>query len=157
MRIRLLILLHFHLTFGAGGGAIWTYTGDTGPAHWVGLCQSGKSQSPVNLVDTLFDQDEALGEIEFKNYDVILENMVLVNNGHSVKVSPGKKDYKNGGANSTSSQHAPGISGGGLPPGFFRFAQFHFHWGSKSDRGSEHLSNGQAFPMEVHLVHYNTK
>jgi len=33
------------------------------------------------------------------------------------------------------------ISGGGLP-GEYKFAQFHFHWGSKDLQGSEHAMNG---------------
>ena len=48
------------------------------------------------------------------------------------------------------------ISGGGLE-GTYKFAQLHFHWGDTSQQGSEHTLNGKAFPLEVHLVHFNTK
>ena len=48
------------------------------------------------------------------------------------------------------------ISGGDLP-GKFIFAQGHFHWGNSSNVGSEHLIGGKAFPLELHLVHYNSK
>ncbi len=40
------------------------------------------------------------------------------------------------------------VAGGGLP-GTFQAAQFHMHWGGQSDRGSEHLIDGMAYPMEV--------
>lgn len=40
------------------------------------------------------------------------------------------------------------VEGGGLP-GRFKTAQFHFHWGSDNMRGSEHLSDGSSYPMEV--------
>ncbi len=48
------------------------------------------------------------------------------------------------------------VSGGGLP-GLFAFAQFHMHWGTSDSDGSEHTISGESYPMEVHLVHFNTK
>ena len=39
----------------------------------------------------------------------------------------------------------------------YHLAQFHFHWGSTNDQGSEHTINGVAYPMEMHLVHFNSK
>ena len=35
--------------------------------------------------------------------------------------------------------------------------QAHFHWGraGKVDEGSEHHLHGQAYPLEIHFVHYN--
>jgi len=50
----------------------------------------------------------------------------------------------------------PTISGGGLK-GTYEFAQLHFHWGDSEKKGSEHQIDGKAFPMEAHLVHFNTK
>lgn len=37
--------------------------------------------------------------------------------------------------------------------------QIHPHWGRSGlvNEGSEHYMQGVAYPMEVHLVHYNTK
>merc|ERR1712073_9067 len=32
--------------------------------------------------------------------------------------------------------------------------QLHFHWGSDNTKGSEHEYDGQAYPMEIHIVHY---
>ena len=40
------------------------------------------------------------------------------------------------------------VSEGGLN-GQYAVAQFHFHWGSDDNRGSEHAVNGEQFPMEV--------
>ena len=31
----------------------------------------------------------------------------------------------------------------------YRAAQFHFHWGSTSNEGAEHLINGKAYAAEV--------
>ncbi len=38
----------------------------------------------------------------------------------------------------------------------YAFKQLHFHWGGRDCRGSEHTLGGRAFPLEVHMVHYNT-
>ena len=48
------------------------------------------------------------------------------------------------------------ITGANLK-GQFQLVQFHFHWGSKSGIGSEHLINGKCADAELHLVHLNTK
>ena len=37
---------------------------------------------------------------------------------------------------------------GGLS-GTFKAAQFHFHWGNDSTKGSEHTLNGNQYPMEA--------
>jgi len=44
--------------------------------------------------------------------------------------------------------NAVGIKGGGLS-GFYKLEQFHFHWGTENEVGSEHLVDGHAYPMEV--------
>ncbi|XP_063395966.1 carbonic anhydrase-like [Mytilus trossulus] len=35
--------------------------------------------------------------------------------------------------------------------------QFHFHWGSADNRGSEHDISGRYFPMEMHVVTYSAR
>ena len=40
------------------------------------------------------------------------------------------------------------VEGGGLP-GRYRTAEFHFHWGSREDVGSEHAMDGVKYPLEV--------
>lgn len=42
-----------------------------------------------------------------------------------------------------SSEEVPHLSGGGLP-GIYNFDNLHFHWGSDSNRGSEHRISNQA-------------
>ncbi|KAM4834034.1 carbonic anhydrase 5A, mitochondrial isoform 2-T2 [Thomomys bottae] len=48
-----------------------------------------------------------------------------------------------------------GIRGGPLE-NHYRLKQFHFHWGAGNERGSEHAVDGQVFPAELHLVHWNS-
>merc|ERR1712002_46773 len=69
--------------------------------------------------------------------------MELLNNGHTAQVS-------------FTQSPMPSITGGGLTD-TYEFLQFHFHWGSDDTKGSEHLIDGKAYPLEVHLVHWNKK
>ncbi|CAG5898311.1 unnamed protein product [Menidia menidia] len=50
--------------------------------------------------------------------------------------------------------HLVNISGG--PLGYsYRLEEVRLHFGSEDSHGSEHLLNGQGFPGEVQLIHYN--
>ena len=46
--------------------------------------------------------------------------------------------------------------GAGLPNSY-NVEQLHFHWGNNSNEGSEHEIDGKSYPLEMHLVHYNSK
>lgn len=45
------------------------------------------------------------------------------------------------------------LSGGGLP-GRYIFQQFHFHWGSETNDGAEHLVAKKRHFGEIHFVHF---
>nr|KAI8753496.1 carbonic anhydrase14 carbonic anhydrase 14-like Biomineralization/Shell formation [Biomphalaria glabrata] len=124
--------------------ADWSYSGDNGPEFWqVNYKTCGQqSQSPINIYEGDVTVNTKLPPFVYRNYDVDTD-MSLTNNGHSAMVVLGE-----------SSQLL--ISGGGLV-GQYKAIQFHFHWGEMSNTGSEHLLSGHAFPMELHIVHYNTK
>jgi len=114
----------------ASEGAHWTYEGEEGPEHWgelseeFDMCSRGLNQSPIDLVA---DIDADLPELilEYTNPG----NLVETNTGHAIqeKVNPGNflvfVDKR------------------------YELKQFHFH------SPSEHLVDGEAFPMEVHFVH----
>lgn len=85
----------------------------------------------------------------FNNYDKDISQCTLENNVHTIKMTPVI-------INGTGQPPFPTISGGGLK-GTYEFAQLHFHWGDSENKGSEHKIEGKAFPMEVHLVHFNKK
>ena len=78
----------------------------------------------------------------FDQYDQPLGQVKLTNDGHTVRLE--------------TNQSIAMISGGGLD-GRYQFAQMHFHWGDSSSVGSEHQINGEVFPLEIHLVHFNTR
>ncbi|XP_022239429.1 carbonic anhydrase 2-like [Limulus polyphemus] len=113
------------------------------PENWPETCK-GKKQSPINIDDSEVKINKNLRDIKFVNYDKVLNNPVLVNNGHSVKLDI--EDDSN----------VPKIQDGGLKAEY-KFQQLHFHWGSENTTGSEHTLNNKIYPMEMHLVHYNSK
>ena len=121
----------------------WGYSGKKGPNYWENICEKGKSQSPVDLEKQVFDQGSISEPFNFSNYEIKLRGAKLKNNGHTVQLD-------------SPSNFTAQISGGGLG-GMYQFAQLHFHWGDTKNQGSEHTMNGHAFPLEVHLVHFNTK
>lgn len=53
-------------------------------------------------------------------------------------------------------EEMPTISGG-LFNSVYALDSFHFHWGHNNSIGSEHAINHQRFPIEMHIVHRNTK
>lgn len=110
----------------------WSYKGEEGPEHWgeledgFKLCETGWNQSPIDLVaDLTADLPELV--FDYTHPGRIEE----VNTGHAIQenVIPGNflliRDDR------------------------FELKQFHFH------SPSEHLVNGEVFPMEIHLVHQN--
>ena len=82
----------------------------------------------------------------FGNYDK-LAPMNITNNGHSVLLHL-PDDYPE--------EKLPYITGGGLD-GRYNFVQLHFHWGSDSSQGSEHLIQYRPYPAELHIVHFAQK
>ncbi|CAG0900314.1 unnamed protein product [Darwinula stevensoni] len=115
---------------------------DNGAERWPSEFPTcgGDRQSPVDVDGVAYAE---LGDFSFRGYDVAPESVDVVNNGNMAKVSITAKEI-------------PNMSGGGLP-GEYAFDRLHFHWGSTEDRGSEHTLHGTRFPMEMHMVHYNTK
>jgi len=108
--------------------AHWGYSGDGAPENWASLTGdnfacTGKNQSPINL--TGFIESE-LAPIVF-HYQA--GGNEIVNNGHTVQVNYQKGSY---------------IEIDGKQ---FNLLQFHFH------APSENHINGEAYPLEGHLVH----
>ena len=80
-----------------------------------------------------------------KYYQLKLHSVKMTNNGHTVKINiPENVTHQAEIVIDETSES-------------FKLVQIHFHWGDKSSHGSEHLLSGEAFPMEMHLVHHNIK
>uniref|UniRef100_UPI00398F0AFC carbonic anhydrase 4a isoform X2 n=1 Tax=Pristiophorus japonicus TaxID=55135 RepID=UPI00398F0AFC len=114
-----------------------------GPSHWKDHFPScgWMEQSPINIVTKNAQIDTKLIPIEFEGYDDpdTDANWTITNNGHSVQVGL-KGDIA--------------IKGGNLP-NKYKAVQFHYHWGTKSEFGSEHAIDGEKYPVEMHIVHMN--
>ncbi|KAM4606100.1 carbonic anhydrase 1 [Polymixia lowei] len=122
----------------------WGYAADNGPEKWVDNfpIAAGPRQSPVDIVPGGASYDAGLKPLKLK-YDPST-SIDILNNGHSFQVTFADD------TDSSSLRDGP-ISG------TYRLKQFHFHWGSSDDKGSEHTVDGTMYPAELHLVHWNTK
>ncbi|HBC7343355.1 TPA: carbonic anhydrase family protein [Citrobacter koseri] len=111
----------------------WSYEGDTSPAHWgeinkaYKLCQTGMSQSPVDILTT--------NEIQLPplNVQYIDRADMLLNVNHTLQAT----------MNSYSSASAQ------IDDQPYALAEFHFH------APSENTINGKHYAMELHLTHKN--
>ncbi|XP_078523973.1 carbonic anhydrase 15-like [Lissotriton helveticus] len=147
-----LTLLALPLIVKASGGAHWCYSSQNpscGPPHWKDINHNcgGENQSPIDIDRSKISRDEALGDITFNGYDKAPPGKwKIMNDGHTALVSL-EGDTILGHIN---------ISGAGLP-NVFQALQLHFHWGGPNQDGSEHRIDGKQFPMELHIVHLNSK
>jgi carbonic anhydrase len=115
----------------------WTYaeSAKDGPEHWGDLsdsfsaCEKGTSQSPVDIRNTVLKASAPEIEFHYKQAKVTVEN-----NGHTIVAKM-----------PDSTNHIT------INDEKFTLLQFHFH------NPSEHLIDGQAAEMELHLVHKNDK
>ncbi len=109
--------------------AHWTYSADTGAAHWGELnpkyemCKKGVNQSPIDVTGFV---EADLTPLKFEDKGLSEE---FVNNGHTVKVS-----FKKGSQLTVDGKE-------------FDLIQYHFH------TPSENHIDGKSYPMEAHLVH----
>ncbi|MBN3298951.1 carbonic anhydrase [Amia ocellicauda] len=120
----------------------WGYGAHNGPSTWHHSfpIAKGHRQSPIDIVTAHARHDASLKPLSL-HYDPSTCNGIL-NNGHSFQVVF---------ADTTDSSTLKG----GPVSGTYRLCQFHVHWGSSDDKGSEHTVNGKKFAAELHLVHWN--
>ncbi|GAV07433.1 hypothetical protein RvY_17267 [Ramazzottius varieornatus] len=125
----------------SGGGYL-------GPDYWTnlpgGTSCGGSRQSPINFVTMSatrrnYEKDRLFFDKHGKS--PIDEKWTFVNNGHSVQLTT---FYKAG--------ERPELQQNSLN-GIYVFDQVHFHWGSDDKFGSEHLVDGSAAVLELHIVH----
>ncbi|XP_071180426.1 carbonic anhydrase-like isoform X2 [Mytilus edulis] len=126
-------------------GNKWGYDYADGPKFWPNSYPNcgGQQQSPISIGVSEVVVNNSLPQFNFDHIKNVTNlKMTLENNGHSVQI-----DLKGNNLQ---------LSGGGLP-GVYNAEQFHFHWGSEDKRGSEHNINGKQYPMEMHVVLYNSQ
>lgn len=136
MRKSITTLAAAALVLGAGligaraeGTAEWGYEGEHGPGHWAelsqtfGLCATGTAQSPIDIPSSAQAQPAKIA------FDYRPSALTLLNNGHAIQAN-----------------YDPG-STIALDGKTYALLQVHFH------ARSEHTRAGEAYPLEMHLVH----
>uniref|UniRef100_A0A4W3IZF7 Carbonic anhydrase n=1 Tax=Callorhinchus milii TaxID=7868 RepID=A0A4W3IZF7_CALMI len=124
------------------GHHCWGYGEENGPSDWYKdySLANGDRQSPIDIQSEQTVYNSSLKPI-WVSYDACT-SLSICNNGHSVMVEYEDCDDKT-------------VIRGGPLEFPYRLKQFHFHWGGKDSRGSEHTVNGKSYPGELHLVHWN--
>lgn len=113
-----------------------------GPEKWGELfpLARGARQSPIDISTESTTKGSTLAQPLQMKY--VPENTrSLVNPGYCWRVDVNGKDSE--------------LTGGPLGSDKYVLEQFHCHWGSTDDKGSEHTVDGQSFAGELHLVHWN--
>ncbi|XP_024896934.1 carbonic anhydrase 3 [Pteropus alecto] len=116
----------------------------TGPDHWHQHypIAKGNNQSPIELHTKDIKHDPSLLPFSV-SYDPGSCKTIL-NNGKTCRVVFDDTFDRS-------------MLRGGPLSGPYRLRQFHLHWGSADDHGSEHTVDGVKFAAELHLVHWNPK
>ncbi len=96
-------------------------------------------------------------KLNFHRYDKPIREVMVKNNGHTIKVSSLSHYHPviTGAYDSNILRSDQNNVSGAWLPGSFKIEQLHFHWGNNSDFGSEHTIDSRRYPLEMHLVHYN--
>ena len=116
----------------------WNYTNEEAWKQVEGWSCNGTDQSPINIITTGIKKDPKLIDLILTNFDQRFEGN-WTNTGHSVQFTP-RSDIA--GTAATFKNHV----------GTYTFQQFHFHWGTNGQLGSEHLVDGNTFSGEMHFV-----
>ncbi|XP_032875667.1 carbonic anhydrase-related protein [Amblyraja radiata] len=103
---------------------------------------NGEYQSPINLNSREAKYDPSLLEARLSPNYVVCRDSEVINDGHTVKILLKSKSV---------------LTGGPLLENYeYELHEVRFHWGKENQRGSEHTVNFKAFPMELHLIHWNS-
>lgn len=126
---------------------------------------SGDCQSPININSRESKYDQRLKDNPLEVKYVICRESEILNTGATVQVTfkhdSDDANTQGGGVVSGGSAKRDTtisyISGGPFQKGDeYELAACTFHWGKEQERGSEHTVNFKAYPMELHLIHWNT-
>ncbi|XP_015918775.3 carbonic anhydrase 1-like [Parasteatoda tepidariorum] len=119
----------------------WSYdnSSSNGPDSWgqkYPKC-NGNSQSPINIVSSQTVNSGTRQILMLSGYENPVGKLNISNDGHflDVKILDGVERSVT------------------IDDKKYSLSNFHFHWGSSTDMGSEHELNGNKYTMEVHLVH----
>jgi len=118
----------------------WGYAISNGPNHWAKQFKNaaGTHQSPVDINKAAVQPDFSLQPIKGDYSGVEVGELSNTGSSWKAQVTGGKSS----------------LTGGPLKSNFV-LEQFHAHWGSHDNVGSEHTVNGKMHAAELHLVHWD--
>ncbi|XP_025088231.1 putative carbonic anhydrase-like protein 1 [Pomacea canaliculata] len=125
----------------------WSYEGISGPDYWGtinpewALCHKGKQQSPIDIEPSRLLYDPNLKHLKIESTYM---KGLLRNTGRDITVELQGEGYS-----------SINISLGPLSYRY-RAVKLQFHFANKDTNGSEHRIGGTSFPVEMHVVAYNT-
>jgi carbonic anhydrase len=117
----------------------WSYSA---PAAWQNLYPScgGKQQSPININSAqAVNSTGQTQNLAFTGYSQAA-TVSITNTGYSIEIQ--------------ALTHNAFVSGGSLP-GVYVLYGIVFHFGISTSSGSEHSVDGQSYPLEIQLLHFN--
>ncbi|XP_045187564.2 carbonic anhydrase 1-like [Mercenaria mercenaria] len=130
--------------YGKIGHNVYMYknvNGKPGPDDWPNqypACR-GRSQSPIDIRTEATIYSPYLTEFIFSRPSP-RSKFIVHNNGHAIQVNTEGNFY---------------LHRGGLG-NVYSTVQLHFHWGDSDQHGSEHTVNGASYPLEMHIVNWNS-
>ncbi|KAK7945450.1 hypothetical protein WMY93_001178 [Mugilogobius chulae] len=128
---------------------------------------NGEYQSPINLNSREAQYDPSLLDVGLSPNYVVCRDCEVINDGHTVRILLKSKSGESPltwqrlrralGCDS-GSDNAPGdwLPEASPSDHEYELHEVRFHWGKENQRGSEHTVNFKAFPMELHLIHWNS-
>ncbi|XP_056004185.1 nacrein-like protein [Ostrea edulis] len=125
-----------------------------GPKRWCKLnecwttCGSKRRQSPINI-RTRQAKSRYIENLVFENTDKRVPATVF-NNGHAPDFNVAVNENNEENIILTNVPGRPSYKK-------YIFAQLHVHLGRKKGRGSEHSIDRKFYPMEAHMVFYDSK
>ncbi|XP_046362857.1 putative carbonic anhydrase-like protein 1 [Haliotis rufescens] len=125
----------------------WSYEGLSGPDYWGILnpdwtmCKSGHQQSPINIEPSRLLYDPNLKHLKI---DFTSVKGLLVNTGHDISLHITSEGY-----------NSINMSVGPLSYNY-TVSEIKFHFGTSDNTGSEHRIASISFPVEMHIVAYNS-
>ncbi|KNC80514.1 hypothetical protein SARC_07120 [Sphaeroforma arctica JP610] len=145
--MRFTLLTSLSLAIGAvpAFAAEFTYENQTAWSDISPTCGIGARQSPIDIVTADAVYNEVARDFVYTNPSLVFG--MITNNGHTIQYTLNDASAAN--------TYAEGVLSDS--DSTFSLKQLHFHWGITVSNGSEHLMDGKSYPLEVHLVHLNTK
>lgn len=115
---------------------------------------AGEMQSPININTKLMTFDENLPSLHYCFYDMIFDYTLSMNSKRvAIELTYKVTLYNILTPSIYFGRSEEGYSEEGLSEELFELKSINLYWGRDNSEGSQHLLNGNSFPLEMHLSH----